>query len=180
MKKYIALFLMLSLLWVPGAYAARIPAQQGFVTDNAEMFSSAEAASISATATGELMTIHVLTVDSTDGTPADKYADKVYDSWKLSTRDLLLLISAGDQSIELNFLNPGFQSSLNTWSKNQGGSSGSSAIQKLLDTYFIPYAQKGDFAGGTKALINAIHSIGDRCKQYWRNRRKRERSRGRE
>ncbi|MEK4463778.1 TPM domain-containing protein [Paenibacillus sp. FSL H8-0315] len=163
MKKYIALFLMLSLLWVPGAYAAGIPAQQGFVTDNAEMFSSAEAASISATATGELMTIHVLTVDSTDGTPADKYADKVYDSWKLSTRDLLLLISAGDQSIELNFLNPGFQSSLNTWSKNQGGSSGSSAIQKLLDTYFIPYAKKGDFAGGTKALINAIHSIGDRA-----------------
>lgn len=41
------------------------------------------------------------------------------------------------------------------------GSSGSAAITALLDTYFIPYAREGDFAGGTKALIKAVHSIGD-------------------
>lgn len=43
----------------------------------------------------------------------------------------------------------------------RGGSSGSAAITALLDTYFIPYAREGDFAGGTKALIKAVHSIGD-------------------
>ncbi|WP_419885577.1 septation ring formation regulator EzrA [Paenibacillus sp. B-A-8] len=161
MKKYIALFLLISVLWVPGAYAAVIPTQQGLVTDSAGMFSSAEAKSISAAATGDLVTMHVLTVDSLNGTPADKYADETYASWGLSTRDILLLISAGDQSIELNFNNPGFQNSLNAWSQNQGGSSGSAAITALLDTYFIPYAREGDFAGGTKALIKAVHSIGD-------------------
>lgn len=161
MKKYIALFLLISVLWVPGAYAAEIPAQQGLVTDNAGMFSSAEATSISAAATGDLVTLHVLTVDSLNGTPADKYADDAYASWGLSTRDILLLISAGEQSIELNFNNPGFQTSLNAWSQNQGGNSGSAAITALLDTYFIPYAREGDFAGGTKALIKAIHSIGE-------------------
>lgn len=161
MKKYLALILLISVLWVPGAYAAEIPAQQGLVTDKAGMFSSAEATSISAAATGDLITMHVLTVDSLNGTPADKYADNTYASWGLSTRDILLLISAGDQSIELNFNNPGFQTSLNAWSQNQGGSSGSAAITALLDTYFIPYAREGDFAGGTKALIKAIHSIGD-------------------
>lgn len=161
MKKYIALFLLISVLWVPGAYAAEIPAQQGLVTDNAGMFSSAETTSISAAAAGDLVTLHVLTVDSLKGTPADKYADDAYASWGLSTRDILLLISAGDQSIELNFNNPGFQTSLNAWSQNQGGNAGSAAITALLDTYFIPYAREGDFAGGTKALIKAIHSIGE-------------------
>ncbi|HBS45357.1 MAG TPA: hypothetical protein DEA91_14425 [Paenibacillus sp.] len=161
MKKYIALFLLISVLWIPGAYAAEIPAQQGLVTDTAGMFSSAEATSISAAATGDLVTMHVLTVDSLNGTPADKYAEDTYASWGLSTRDILLLISAGDQSIELNFNNPGFQTSLNAWSQNQGGNSGSAAITALLDTYFIPYAREGDFAGGTNALIKAVHSIGE-------------------
>jgi hypothetical protein len=161
LKKYIALFLLISVLWVPGAYAAKIPAQQGLVTDNAGMFSSAEVTSISTAATGDLITMHVLTVDSLNGTPADKYAEDTYTSWGLSTRDILLLISAGDQSIELNFNNPGFQTSLNAWSQNQGGSSGSAAITALVNTYFIPYAREGDFAGGTKALMKAIHSIGD-------------------
>lgn len=161
MKKYLALFLLISVLWIPVAYAAEIPAQQGLVTDKAGMFSSAEATSISAVATGDLVTMHVLTVDSLNGTPADKYAEDTYASWGLSTRDILLLISAGDQSIELNFNNPGFQTSLNAWSQNQGGKSGSAAITALLDTYFIPYAREGDFAGGTKALIKAVHSIGE-------------------
>lgn len=161
MKKYLALFLLISVLWIPVAYAAEIPAQQGLVTDKAGMFSSAEATSISAAATGDLVTMHVLTVDSLNGTPADKYAEDTYASWGLSTRDILLLISAGDQSIELNFNNPGFQTSLNAWSQNQGGKSGSAAITALLDTYFIPYAREGDFAGGTKALIKAVHSIGE-------------------
>ncbi|MEK4344746.1 septation ring formation regulator EzrA [Paenibacillus sp. FSL P4-0184] len=161
MKKYLALFLLISVLWIPVAYAAEIPAEQGLVTDKAGMFSSAEATSISATATGDLVTLHVLTVDSLNGTPADKYAEDTYASWGLSTRDILLLISAGDQSIELNFNNPGFQTSLNAWSQNQGGKSGSAAITALLDTYFIPYAREGDFAGGTKALIKAVHSIGE-------------------
>ncbi|OZQ67832.1 hypothetical protein CA600_07695 [Paenibacillus sp. VTT E-133280] len=161
MKKYIALFLLISVLWIPGAYAAEIPAEQGLVTDKAGMFSSAEATSISAAATGDLITMHVLTVDSLNGTPADKYAEDTYTSWGLSTRDILLLISAGDQSIELNFNNPGFQTSLNAWSQNQGGKSGSAAITALVNTYFIPYAREGDFAGGTKALIKAVHSIGE-------------------
>ncbi|MEK5434288.1 MULTISPECIES: TPM domain-containing protein [Paenibacillus] len=161
MKKYLALFLLISVLWIPVAYAAEIPAQQGLVTDKAGMFSSAEATSISAAATGDLVTMHVLTVDSLNGTPADRYAEDTYASWGLSTRDILLLISAGDQSIELNFNNPGFQTSLNAWSQNQGGKSGSAAITALLDTYFIPYAREGDFAGGTKALIKAVHTIGE-------------------
>lgn len=161
MKKVITLFLIISLLWVSGASAAGIPSQEGFVTDNAGMFSSAEAKSITANASGDLVTIHILTINALNGTSPTRYAEAVYESWGLSTRDLLLLISASDQSIELNFNNPGFQASLNDWSVHQGGSTGEAAITELLDTYFIPYAREGDFAGGSTALIKAIHSIAE-------------------
>lgn len=165
MKKYIALFLMISLLWIPGVYAAGIPAGQGFITDEAGLLSSGEENSISASTTGDLVNIYVLTVDSLNGSEPDKYADSVYNSWGLSTRDLLLLISAEDQQIELNFNNPGFQASLNAWSQSQGGATGSAAITQLLDTYFIPYAREGDFGGGITALIKAIHSIAEGTSQ---------------
>lgn len=161
MKKYIALFLMISLLWIPGVYAAAIPAQQGYITDEAGLLESGDKNTISANTTGDFVNIYVLTVDSLNGSEPDKYAESVYNSWGLSTRDLLLLISAEDQQIELNFNNPGFQASLNAWSQNQGGTTGSAAITQLLDTYFIPYAREGDFGGGITALIKAIHSIAE-------------------
>ena len=161
MKKYMILILMISLLWIPGVYAAGVPTGQGFVTDEAGLLSAGEENTISASTTGDLVNIYVLTVDSLNGTEPDKYADSVYNSWGLSTRDLLLLISAEDQQIELNFNNPGFQASLNAWSQNQGGATGSAAITQLLDTYFIPYAREGDFGGGISALIKAIHSIAE-------------------
>ncbi|MRN55322.1 TPM domain-containing protein [Paenibacillus monticola] len=159
MKKYIALFLMLSLLWIPSVYAIGAHTQQGLVTDEAGMLSTAEIASIEKMATTDLFTFHVLTVDSLKGMASNEYASDIYDAWKLSTRDILLLISAGDQQIELHFDNPGLQTSLNSWSQNQGGSTGSSAITKLIDTYFIPYAKDGDFAGGVSSLIIAIPSV---------------------
>ncbi|ULO07271.1 TPM domain-containing protein [Paenibacillus sp. 19GGS1-52] len=159
MKKYIALFLLLNLLWIPGVYAIGAPTQQGLVTDEAGLFSTAEVASIEKMATTDLFTFHLLTVDSLNGTASNEYASDVYDAWGLSTRDILLLISAGDQKIELHFDNPGLQTSVNSWSQRQGGSTGSAAITELLDTYFIPYAKDGDFAGGVSSLIKAIPSI---------------------
>ncbi len=159
MKKYIALFLLLNLLWIPSVFATSAHTQQGLVTDEAGLLSTAEVASIEKKATTDLFTFHVLTVDSLNGTASNEYASDVYDAWKLSTRDVLLLISAGDQQIELHFDNPELQTSLNSWSQSQGGSNGSAAITELLDTYFIPYAKDGDFAGGISSLIQAIPSL---------------------
>ncbi|MHA6532236.1 TPM domain-containing protein [Paenibacillus sp. BAC0078] len=160
MKKCFVLFLMLSLLWLPNVYAAEIPAQQGIVTDEAGLLSQQEAADIMRIAAGDRYTVHVLTVDSLNGAEASAYATSVYDSWGLSMRDILLLISAGDQQIELNFNNPGLQGYINSWSQSQGGAIGSPAITGLLDAYFIPYAKAGDFAGGITSMIKEVHSLG--------------------
>ncbi|GGF65445.1 hypothetical protein GCM10010912_08100 [Paenibacillus albidus] len=159
MRKYIALFLVFSLLWIPGVYAAGSPAPQGLVTDEAGILSSREKTSIATTAAGDGLTFHVLTVESFNGTASEPYADRVYDSWELTAKDILLVISAGEREVQLNFKNPGLQASLNSWSQGQGGSSGSAALTLLLDSYFIPYAADGDFAGGITSLMKAVRSI---------------------
>ncbi|MBT2289911.1 TPM domain-containing protein [Paenibacillus albidus] len=159
MRKYITLFLVFSLLWIPGVYAAGSPTPQGLVTDEAGMLSSREKTSIATAAAGDGLTFHVLTVESFNGTASEPYADRVYDSWELTAKDILLVISAGEREVQLNFKNPGLQASLNSWSQGQGGSSGSAALTLLLDTYFIPYAADGDFAGGITSLMKAVRSI---------------------
>ncbi|MCE3198400.1 TPM domain-containing protein [Paenibacillus sonchi] len=160
MKKTFVLFLMFSLLWMPDMYAAGIPARQGIVTDEASLLTKQEAAAIAAIAKGDRYTIQVLTVDSLDGAESGSYATDVYDSWGLTPRDVLLLISAGDQRVELNFNNPGLQGYINSWSQAQGGALDTAAITGMLDTYFNPYAREGDFAGGIRSMIQKLHSFG--------------------
>ncbi|KWX71561.1 hypothetical protein AMQ84_26875 [Paenibacillus riograndensis] len=160
MKKTFVLFLMFSLLWMPDMYAAGIPTRQGIVTDEASLLTKQETADIAAIAKGDRYTIQVLTVDSLDGAESGAYATDVYDSWGLTPRDVLLLISAGDQKVELNFNNPGLQGYINSWSQAQGGALDTAAITGLLDTYFNPYAREGDFAGGIRSMIQKLHSFG--------------------
>ncbi|WP_410513206.1 TPM domain-containing protein [Paenibacillus sp. BR2-3] len=160
MKKVVLLLWMISLLWMPAAYAAGIPAQQGLVVDEAGLLTSREAAALTNAAAGDRYTFHILIIESLKGAGSADYASDVYDSWGLSTRDILLLISSEDQQVELNFNNPGLQASLNSWSQRQGGAAGSAAIKALLDTYFIPYARDGDFAGGISSLMEATEALG--------------------
>ncbi|MEK5234438.1 TPM domain-containing protein [Paenibacillus sp. FSL L8-0470] len=160
MKKYISLFLIISLLWMPSIYAAAIPAQQGLIIDEAGLLTKQETAAIAAIAEGDRYTIRVLTVDSLDGAEPGTYATEVYDSWGLTPQDVLLLISAGDQRVELNFNNPGLQDSINSWSQAKGGALDTAALTGLLDTYFNPYAREGDFAGGIRSMIQKLHSFG--------------------
>ncbi|WP_310831111.1 TPM domain-containing protein [Paenibacillus pedocola] len=160
MKKYIALFLIFSMLWMNGVQAAALPAHQGLVTDEAGLLTAQEAAAIANTAAGEPYTFHILTIDSLEGADSTRYASDVYDAWSLTSRDILLLISSGDQQVELNFINPGLQNALDSWSMSQGGGTGSSAITSVIDSYFIPSARAGDFAEGIRALITELQSLG--------------------
>ncbi|KGE19691.1 TPM domain-containing protein [Paenibacillus wynnii] len=160
MKKVMLFIWMLSLLWVTGVYAAEVPVQQGLVVDEAGLLNSGETSAIADTAAGSRYTFHILTIESLNGANSANYAGNVYDSWSLSSRDILLLISLEEHQVELNFQNSGLRSSLDSWSQQQGGPSGSAAITKWIDTYFIPYAVDGDFAGGISSLMEATHSLG--------------------
>ncbi|MFF2909336.1 TPM domain-containing protein [Paenibacillus sp. NPDC057934] len=161
MKRFILLFLMISLLWVPGVFAADVPAQgSNPVQDEAGLLDSRDITAISKVTAGEAFTFHVLTVDSTEGMSAADYANDVFNSWGLAARDVLLLISVQDHDVQLVFENPPLQAAINTWAKGKGAASGSAALTKLLDTYFIPSAKNGDFTEGITSLLSAVQQIG--------------------
>lgn len=161
MRKILALVLLLSLLWVPGVYAAaEVPAQQGVITDEAGLLGSRQIDTLTRLADTDRYTFHVLIIDSLDGADAPEYAADVYDTWGLKPRDILLLISYGDRRTELSFINQGLQNALDSWSAEQGGGSGSAAISSVLETYFNPSAGDGDFAGAISAVMKALDTIG--------------------
>ncbi|MFD2882230.1 TPM domain-containing protein [Paenibacillus rhizoplanae] len=138
--------MILSLLWIPGVYAANVPAQQGVITDEARLLSAQEAESLSRIATTDRYTFHVLTVDSLAESDISSYAADVYDTWRLKSRDILLLIAYEDQLTEISFINPGLQDALDAWSIQQGGAAGNAAINKVLEKYFNPYAKKTEIS----------------------------------
>lgn len=156
----LALVLILSLLWIPGVYAANVPAQQGVITDEARLLSAQEAESLARIATTDRYTFHVLTVDSVAGSDMSSYAADVYDTWGLKSRDILLLIAYEDQLTEISFINPGLQDALDAWSIQQSGAAGSAAINKVLEKYFNPYAKIGDIPEGIRSVIQQLQAIG--------------------
>lgn len=160
MKKSILLFLMISLLWVPGVLAAGVPVKgPERVQDEAGLLSRQDAETLSKIAGKEPLTFYVLTVDSTKGRSADAYANDVYDSWKLNVRDVLLFISAKEHDVQLVFQNAELQQALDTWSQQQGHSSGSAALTALLDAYFVPAAKSGNMAGGIRKVMEAARTL---------------------
>ncbi|WP_238650718.1 TPM domain-containing protein [Paenibacillus piscarius] len=161
MRKILALVLLLSLLWIPGVYAAaEVPAPQGVVTDEAGLLNSRQMDTLTRLADTDRYTFHVLIIDSLDGADPADYAADVYDTWGLKPRDILLLISYGDRQTELSFINQGLQGALDSWSAEQGGGSGSAAVSSVLETYFNPSARDGDFAGAISAVMKALDTIG--------------------
>ncbi|MEK4848577.1 TPM domain-containing protein [Paenibacillus sp. FSL H7-0756] len=156
----LVLVLILSLLWIPGVYAANVPAQQGVITDEALLLSAQEAESLTRIATTDRYTFHVLTVDSLAESDISSYAADVYDTWGLKSRDILLLIAYEDHLTEITFINPGLQDALDAWSRQQGGAAGSAAINKLLEKYFNPYARNGDIPEGIRSVIQQMQAIG--------------------
>ncbi|WP_245625161.1 TPM domain-containing protein [Paenibacillus stellifer] len=155
------MLLLIGLLWLPGlCSAAAIPERTGIVTDRAGMLTSGEASELAREAESGNYRLYVLTIDSLNGESSATYAADVYDAWRLSGRDILLLLSSSDQQAELSFINPQLQSALDSWSSSSGAGTGSAAVKQVIDTYFIPHAKSGDFAGGIKALAGALDDIG--------------------
>ena len=104
-KLFRCLCLMLALVVLPlGALAAvRMPARRGAVTDDADVLSAQTAADL--TEYAELLSdsddsigLHVAIVHFLDGLDAQTYADQLFDKWDLDSRDLLVLVAAGEDS----------------------------------------------------------------------------------
>lgn len=104
MKKRICLALCLILLAVPfcALGAARLPAERGVVTDDADVLSAELVSGIEEYAsevedeTG--LELHVALVHFLDGLDAQTYANALFEKWELGDSDILLLGAAGEDS----------------------------------------------------------------------------------
>jgi hypothetical protein len=66
------------------------------------------------------------------------------------------LISQQDQRIEMNFNNPALQEQVDAAASR---ASSSTALKQFVDTHFIPYAKKGDFAKAVSELMSASNAL---------------------
>lgn len=164
MKKVFGMILFIGLLFSSFAAvtgAADIPQKNGTVADQAGMFTKTKKKLIEGTAKSDIYTYYILTVKSLEGAKAADYASEVYASWQLTTNDILLLISKDDKHAEMNFRNPELLQLLEALPADydKDGNEGESKIDEFLTAHFIPLAQKGDFAQGTIALMNATFRL---------------------
>lgn len=154
MKRIAAALLILLFAWSSIVWAAELPAKHGRVLDSAGMIQQDSIESVENATQGEPYSFYILTIDSLAGEEPSEYANRVYDSWQLQTGDVLLLISSEERWIEMNFNNPQLLEAI-TNSKPEGGVT----IDQFITETFIPYAQQGDFAQASIAVIEAVNNL---------------------
>lgn len=102
-KKLLSLIVCLLLLAPTLALgAARLPAERGTVTDDADVLSAQTASDIAEYAEKlddeTDMKVHVAIVHFLDGMDAQSYANALFEKWRLGSDDLLIVGAAGEDS----------------------------------------------------------------------------------
>ena len=128
---------------------AEIPEpEQGYLCDSAGVLSSAAVSHIVSydrSLASQCGThIAILTVTSTDGTAIADYAQKVFRSWKLDSRAVLLVLASEDEDY---WALPGEDAAIS-----------SGTLSSMLTTYLEPHFAARDYDGGTRALFDALIS----------------------
>ncbi|MEG0742536.1 MAG: TPM domain-containing protein [Clostridia bacterium] len=105
MKKLLCMMLMILLALAsaaPALAAARMPANRGTLTDDADVLNAQTAADIAtyAVRVGDETDIrlHVAIVHFLDGLDANTYATRLFEAWGLDDMDMLLLGAAGEDT----------------------------------------------------------------------------------
>jgi len=152
------LIFMILLISLPAvtSYAIHIPDKDGHVLDTASMLSSTARFSLEHEAAQGPLAFYIVTLNSLNGDSPSQAATAIYQQWKLGSDEVLILISQQDQRIEMNFNNPALQEQMDAVAFR---ASGSAALKQFIDTHFIPYAKKGDFAKAVSELMSASNAL---------------------
>lgn len=162
-----ALFVLLCLSLVPpAALAQTFPALTGRVVDGANLLKPEERAALEAKLKAyEDKTsdqVVVATVSSLEGTSIEDYANRLFRTWQLGQKKndngALLLVAPGERKVRIE-VGYGLEGAL------------TDALSKVIITTAIaPQFQKGNFAGGIDAGIDAILSILTGDAEQWQRR----------
>ncbi|MBR2568005.1 MAG: TPM domain-containing protein, partial [Paenibacillus sp.] len=154
------LLLMLSLIMPNVAGAASLPAKEGLVQDTAGMIPKESVSYIKQAAQGNTYTYYLLTIDSFDGEIPSDYATSVYQAWKLTADDVLIVLSKQDRRVEMNFNNSTLQAKIDALPDDYNGDGQvGQKLSEFVDAHFIPEAKKGNFARAAIALMQAAEGL---------------------
>ncbi len=161
------LLLVLLLLLLPNAgFAQTFPSLTGRVVDQANILKPEERAALEAKLKAyEDKTsdqVVVATVSSLEGTSIEDYANRLFRTWQLGQKKndngALLLVAPNDRKVRIE-VGYGLEGAL------------TDALSKVIITTAIaPQFQKGDFAGGIDAGVDAILSILTGDAEQWQRR----------
>ena len=162
--RFIVLFVA-SLLFTP-VFAQTFPTLTGRVVDGANILKPEERAALEAKLKAyEDKTsdqVVVATVTSLDGTSVEDYANRLFRHWQLGQKKnnngVLLLIAPNDRKLRIE-VGYGLEGAL------------TDALSKvIISTAIAPQFQKGNFAGGIDAGVDAILSILTGDAEEWQRR----------
>lgn len=158
----IILFLITAMLLLAasGTASAALPTNLGYVQDRAGYFTADQKTELKKQAVAGPLKFYILTIASLNGAAPADYATAVYQSWKLKTDDVLIVISDKEHRVEMNFDNPKLQAKIDALADDYDGDGVVGAkLDELVNRHFIPLAKKGDFAGAATALMKASDKL---------------------
>jgi uncharacterized membrane protein YgcG len=154
----------LALLWLLTIHAAAagLPEKQGHVLDTADLFTAEERMELERSVGEGRFPFYIVAVSSLEGREPSEFAEAIYHEWELASGEVLLLIAAEEQWVEMNFDHDGLYERIAALMDEhaRGGGGSSATLDEFVAAYFVPYAQKGDFKGAVLALYQAVNEIG--------------------
>lgn len=158
--RLMTMLLLLFMIMPSITHADPIPPKDGLMQDLAGMMSKEDWPRVEAAAKGTLYTFYVLSIESLEGEDPSTFATDVYNSWKLTTDDVLLLLSKQDRIVEMNFNNRSLQDKIDALPDDYNGDGDiQSKLSEFVDRLFIPNAKEGRFADAAISLIEATNQL---------------------
>lgn len=130
------------------AYSAQ---QQGFVRDDAGLFSSSEIYKLNTELSGQEYQMYVNTATGMDEAQGLAYANQIYDRSNFDKNDIVLVITTNPNYVHLVFQNAVLA--------NKIANSNERTVQGVTDNEFVPSAQDGDIVGGVLAVNKYINHV---------------------
>jgi hypothetical protein len=154
MRKWQLLVLMLFVLFFSSsiyAYAAAVPERAGVVTDPAGLFTVSQAKQLEDGLKGSGYELAVLTARGLNEEAVQQLGNDAYNTWKLGSHQLLLLVTADPSSVHLVYDNEQVAEAVSRSeaSNNQG----------IIDLNYKPLAATGSPVEGIIAVSNYVNAL---------------------
>jgi hypothetical protein len=150
-RPQLLLIALLMLLFCSPIYAAAVPDRTGNVTDPAGVFTATQAKQIGDGLKGRNYEVFLLTARGLTESAAEQLGNDAYSAWKLSPKQLVLVVTAEPDSVHIVYDNEELAKAV---SNSEAGNA-----KGLIDLNYVPLASKGKAAEGVIAVSNYVNSL---------------------